>query len=651
VNNGNNTRLVVTKTVLWALVGIASAVAVYRFAFGLGSSTALSDMTPWGLWIGFDVLSGVALAAGGFVIAATVHIFHLKRFEVLVRPAILTAFLGYLAVIVGLMVDLGRPWNIWRMMIHWNPHSPLFEVGWCVMLYTTVLSLEFAPVVFEGLRLERPRRILRRITLPLIIVGIGLSTLHQSSLGTLFLLARDRLHPLWDSPVLSLQFLISAVALGLVMVAMESLISSWLYHREKEWTLLRGLGRAAAVVMGLYLVLRVGDLAWRGQLRYLAEGSWASVLFLVEILISTVLPILCFTLPSLRRRAGAIAAGALLGVCGFVLHRIDVGGLAQLPLTGDAYVPALAEVTISVGIVAAMALIFFFVIERFPVWEERPPLAEHFTAPLQDPLTRTYFGQPWFGRYHLGGLAWIAGVVLGLVLLEATTSDFLLPRDQPVRAARTVHVSKTPHNPRPGHRLALLEPDDPAEVGNGQVQRALLVDGDRSGTHVLFEHEAHQQRLGGSRSCARCHHRNHALDRGTSCVECHRDMYRETDTFSHASHVRALDGNRSCERCHQDAATAKDRLGSKPCKECHTGRSLQDSSVVPAVDRLPGIAPGYRAAMHGLCISCHLEHERKEGIEEPYLSRCTACHRSRVAGGEDLRLREGWAVGMPREIP
>ena len=165
MNTATNNRVLVTKAALWFLVGVATVIVVARFTLGLGLTTELSDLTPWGMWIGFDVLAGVALAAGGFVIAATVHIFHLERYRGIVRPAILTAFLGYLAVIFGLMVDLGRPWNIWRPMIHWNLHSPLFEVAMCVMFYTAVLALEFAPVGLESFERFRPVvRLLRRLT-------------------------------------------------------------------------------------------------------------------------------------------------------------------------------------------------------------------------------------------------------------------------------------------------------------------------------------------------------------------------------------------------------------------------------------------------------------------------------------------------------
>jgi Ni/Fe-hydrogenase subunit HybB-like protein len=643
VNSATNLRVITTKTVLWLLVGIATAVALARFSFGLGRTTALTDVNPWGMWIGFDVLAGVALAAGGFVIAATVHIFRLEKFHALVRPAILTAFLGYLAVIFGLLMDLGRPWNIWRLMIHWQPDSPLFEVGWCVILYTTVLALEFAPVVFEKLRLERPLRWLRRATLLLVIAGIGLSTLHQSSLGTLFLLTPDRMHPLWYSPFLPLMFLVTAIALGLAMVTTESLATTWLYRRETEWHLLRGLTRAAAVVLILYVTIRLGDLAWRGQLRYLVEGSWASALFVVELLMSAVIPLLLFTLPSTRKRPGLLATGALLAVAGFILHRADVGGIAHIPVTGQPYLPSLNEVFISLGVVSTLALIFLFFLERFPVWEERPEVAEHFTPPLQDPITKTYFGRPWFGRTQAAALAWIGGLLIGLVILEIAPTE-LAPEPRPVRTARVIWVDKAIRASGPGTHYKLNNPGE---------HPALLIDGDRAGTFVLFEHKAHQARLGERESCDKCHHANLPLERGTPCATCHQDMYRTTDTYSHARHVAVLGGNRSCVRCHEEPTDAKTREASKPCANCHKAEIVpEEQTLVRFENRLPaGIAPGYRAAMHGLCIKCHVAHETREAVETPYLGRCAACHRGHSPGGEELRLREGWTLNARVELP
>ena len=244
-------RVHVFKTILWSLVGLGAAVAISRFAFGLGATTNLTDATPWGLWIGFDVMAGVALAAGGFVITAVFYMMGRKEFHPMVRPAVLTAFLGYIAVVLSLMVDLGLPWNIWHMMIYWNPHSPLFEVGWCVMLYTTVLLLEFSPVPLESTsRYARVRAVLMKFRFPLVLLGIMLSTLHQSSLGSLFLIMPFKLHPLWYTGLLPVLFFVSAIALGLMMVSFESLFSAWLYRRPAETHLVARLGRAAVWVTG-----------------------------------------------------------------------------------------------------------------------------------------------------------------------------------------------------------------------------------------------------------------------------------------------------------------------------------------------------------------------------------------------------------------
>ncbi len=206
----------ILKVSLWRglatlLLGAGAVAAYMRFTLGLGATTNLSDTFPWGLWIGFDFL-GVGIAAAGFTIVASVHLFHLHRFEPIVRPAILTAFVGYLLVILVLVIDLGRPEHFWHPLVMWNPHSVMFEITWCVICYTTVLSLEFAPVVLEKFKITAPNKILRTISTPLMIFGVLFSTLHQSSFGSLYLIVPGRLHELWYSPLLPILFFISCIA-------------------------------------------------------------------------------------------------------------------------------------------------------------------------------------------------------------------------------------------------------------------------------------------------------------------------------------------------------------------------------------------------------------------------------------------------------
>ncbi len=201
--NQRMNRVQNTKLVLWLITGLAAAVGLNRFIFGLGATTNLNDSTPWGLWIGVDVMGGVALAAGGFVMTAIFYIMRREEFHPLVKPAVLTAFLGYLAVILGLTFDLGLPWNLWNMFVHWNIHSPLFEVGWCVILYTTVLLLEFSPVPLEKFsRYAKIRNFLMKFRFVFVLLGIMLSTFHQSSLGSLFLIMPFKIYPLWYSNIL-----------------------------------------------------------------------------------------------------------------------------------------------------------------------------------------------------------------------------------------------------------------------------------------------------------------------------------------------------------------------------------------------------------------------------------------------------------------
>jgi Ni/Fe-hydrogenase subunit HybB-like protein len=261
---------------IFAILGVAFLYALYlRVRYGLGGVTNLSDQFPWGLWIGFDVLCGVGLAAGGFTLVATVHIFNIERYKPILRPAILTAFLGYLLVILALMFDLGRPDRIWHPLFMWNPHSVMFEVAWCVTLYTTVLFLEFLPMVFEKLGWHKPMGWLKLISVPLMVLGVILSTLHQSSLGSLYLIVPGRLDAAWYSPLLPVFFFLSAICVGLAMTIFESWHSSHAFGRKLELPLLAGLARVLAVLSLFYLLMRFTDLSHRGALPLVLETARA----------------------------------------------------------------------------------------------------------------------------------------------------------------------------------------------------------------------------------------------------------------------------------------------------------------------------------------------------------------------------------------
>ncbi|MGC8915403.1 MAG: NrfD/PsrC family molybdoenzyme membrane anchor subunit [Thermoanaerobaculum sp.] len=371
----------------WSVAGILlvllTAIAVVRYTKGLGAVTNLTDGFPWGLWIGFDILCGVGLAAGGFAIAATVHVFHLEEFKPILRPTILTAFLGYALVIVALLFDLGKPWNIWHPIVMWNPRSVMFEVGWCVMLYTTVLFLEFLPVVFERFRLGKALKLLAKVSPLLVILGVILSTLHQSSLGSLFLILPHKVHPLWYSPLQPVLFFVSAVAAGLAMTVVESWFSRRAFGRPIETQLLARLSRTSVVVLALYLALRLRDLVGRRALQSLFPLTLASWLFLAEILLGVVVPMVALASPWTRSSPRRLAIAQGMVVLGFILHRLNVSITAVEAATGYRYLPAVPEFLVTMGLVALGMLAFAAACRYFPVFPEARVVPEPEAAPAK----------------------------------------------------------------------------------------------------------------------------------------------------------------------------------------------------------------------------------------------------------------------------
>ncbi len=365
-------RGILALTFLAALWAAGIGLTIGRFMFGLSYVSNMNDASPWGIWIGFDVISGVALAAGGFVLCGTVYVFNLKNYHAIVRPAVLTAFLGYLLVIVGLLYDLGRWYNVWHAFYMWNWESPLLEVAWCVILYTTVLALEFSPVVFERFKLNWPLKVVRAITIPLVILGMCLSTLHQSTLGTLFLVFPEKMNPLWYSPFLPLFFFISAIAVGLGMTIVESNLSARFLGQKLESNLLAGLGRAASIVLLIYFLLKVGDLIWRGAAVYLAAPGFHSALYMIEMFFGVILPMLILGTKRGRENPQRLFASAILIVGGVVMNRLDTALLSWWNYTsgGPVYIPAWSEVTISVFLVSIGVVAFGLIAKNFPIFEQ-----------------------------------------------------------------------------------------------------------------------------------------------------------------------------------------------------------------------------------------------------------------------------------------
>lgn len=353
-----------------------------RFTKGLGASTNLSDQFPWGIWVSFDVLCGVMLAAGGFTLTAAVHILNIKRLHSIIRPTILTAFLGYLLVSAALMFDLGKPYNIWHPLIMRNPHSVMFEVAYCVMLYTAVLALEFSPIVLERFKMEKSLKIVGRILIPLVIFGVILSTLHQSSLGTLYLIVPEKLHPFWYSPLLPVFFFLSAIAVGLAMTIFESSMSSKHFGLELELPVLQELGRVLIVVLGVYGILRFEDLANRGALKLAFHASYETYLFWLEIMLAIVLPLILLVQPRVRSSANGLYFSAVLVVLGFITNRMNVSITGFEGSTGVRYFPKWTELAVTGMIIAAGFALFGLAVKYLPIFPkhelqvEEPPEVE-----------------------------------------------------------------------------------------------------------------------------------------------------------------------------------------------------------------------------------------------------------------------------------
>jgi len=360
------------------LLGGAVILAL-RFTRGLAATTNLSHTNPWGLWIGFDVMSGVALAAGGFVTSSAVYLFGMKEYKPVVRPAILTGFLGYFLVVLGLLADLGRPWRLpYPFIRQAGPTSPLFEVALCVALYLTVLFIESTPAALEWLGLRWWRKVVGSMTVALTIMGLILSTMHQSTLGAMYMVTPTKLHPLWYSGHIPVHFFISAVAAGLSMVIVEGMISHRAFHhqvqisQEQFQRINLGLAKGAAVALATYLAVKVVGLTLEDEWHLLGTG-WG-LWYLVELLGFVLLPCILFSVAYREGRLLLVRVAAVITVIGVVLNRFNVTFIAfnwEVP-AGQRYVPHWMEVWVTVAFITSAVVAFRWIANRMPIMYEHP---------------------------------------------------------------------------------------------------------------------------------------------------------------------------------------------------------------------------------------------------------------------------------------
>jgi len=359
-------------------IAIGAVISIYRFIFGIGAVTNLNDGSPWGLWIAFDVVVGIALAAGGFTTAALVYIFNKGKYSPLVRPAVLTAMLGYALAGTSIILDVGRWWQVYNPVLpgNWQGNSAMFEVAICVMLYLSILVIEFIPVMTERWKKNNKgflkkisvfiEPVLNKIILLFIILGVVVSTLHQSSLGSLMLLAKYKLHPLWFSPWLPLMFLVSAIAVGFPVVVVESNISARTFKLKPENHLFKGLLKFTPWALGFYLILRLWDIIYYGKISMIF--SLMGILNLVELSLFAIIPLILLNLKSYKEKPGKMLNISVLIIAGLILNRLNTYLIAFKTRPGwGAYFPSLGEILISAMLVSVLFVGYKILANYFPV--------------------------------------------------------------------------------------------------------------------------------------------------------------------------------------------------------------------------------------------------------------------------------------------
>jgi Ni/Fe-hydrogenase subunit HybB-like protein len=582
------------KELLWVLGAFGAVAIVVRLIGGLGASTDLSDSMPWGLWKIINMVAGVALATGGFALAATVYIFNLRTYQSVHKPAIVIAFLGYGSSCFCLFLDIGLPHAIWKPIFHWNHHSFLFEVAWCVMLYFSVTALEVAPMVLERFRFPRIVRFFHRVTIPIVIVGITLSTLHHTSLGSLFLVMPARLHALWFTSWLPVLFILSAVGAGIQMVILCSLGYAHFYRRPRNMPVLTGLARGSAVVLGIYLVAKFVDLAVRGQIPTLFSGQWETGFFFAELILGAIIPIVLIARSATRNSVKGLTTASVCAVAGLLLNRANVGITGLVRTAEVPYFPSLTEIALSLGVVAMAGLLFIYMIEHLRIFEDAPA-----TDPATLPVDVREFDN--LGRTWAFGLMTARARVSFLVVLALPVAIGTMSGD----ALYGIDLDESPVRP---------------PLATDEARTVLMLDGNRDHDGVLFKHGEHRKRLGDESSCKRCHHLDLPNDKSSACHACHTDMRQSRSIFDHERHTVRLGDKWSCHECH-DGNRPKNLANSKPCHECHE----KDMGMkAPETGRFDFRARSYADAMHTLCIGCHREEDHKKG--ETRRAECAFCH-------------------------
>jgi Ni/Fe-hydrogenase subunit HybB-like protein len=587
---GRSRALQPIKDVLWALAIAGMVAGVGRFAFGLGAATNMSDALPWGWWKIFNMVAGAALATSGFVVASIIYIFQMEKYRSVARVSVLVGFLGYGSSLFALIFDIGLPHRGWHPFFMWNPHSFLFEVFWCVSMYWGITALELLPIVTERFPLKKITHWMHARMLPFVVLGITLSTMHHSSLGSLFMASPTRLHPLWHSLWIPPEFFVSAMGAGLATIVLLMLVTGRLYGRPNDPNVLGGLG---GFVFG-------------------PDLTWESRVFQVEFVLQAILPVGLLVWSRVRRSVTGLAIACTSAFLGLAMHRIDTGIVGYFRSSNATYVPNVSEYVISFGVLSIAGLVFFFLLERFHVIDDAGRFGD---APGHEPPEDVWTREE--GREVVTAFGWRL-VRIAVLFIPIT---WVALKTQATSAFEPI-----------------LQPVNPAVIATDELRTQFVLDANRNGMVAAFDHKKHQEDFlkvyeyaTVEETCIKCHHLSYPADNNTSCRRCHLDMEIATPMFQFALHEERFETEFETEEDRREflAADLSDRREAYgACVKCH-GENMV-GLVSYEKKGFDHRAPGYKDAMHGSCLECHRlrEQEKKEDPASPTSrGNCLFCHR------------------------
>ncbi|GBD93911.1 putative Ni/Fe-hydrogenase 2 b-type cytochrome subunit [bacterium BMS3Abin05] len=519
----------VVVVILW-IFGIYAAYV--RFFHGLGYATNLSDRFPWGLWIGFDVISGVGLGAGGFTLTALVVVFNIKKLRPILRATILTAFLGYIMVIIGLGFDLGKWYYVWHTILFWNEHSPMFELAWCVMLYTTILFLEFSVNFFERIGWTAMVKIHHWFTPVLVSLGVMFSVGHQSTLGSIYLIMPEKLYPFWYTPWLPVLFFVSSVMVAFAMTIFESYMSARAFHRELELGTVRLLARILVFMIAFYLVMRLETLWSEGAFKYLKIWNTETAMFLIEIIIGVIVPFVMLCFKKIRNDKTYIFFSSVLVILGFVMNRLNVALTGTARAAGGFYFPSWMEIVTTLSLIALGFALFGLAARYFNIFPE---------GPLEE-VEKKLGPKAKLPQKPIVDISYKAISILGIVIILGLLAVVLGIKHQKQVYSQPV-IKKSELNPLViRHRQEVKLPGD-----------YTFPMGKDSPGPVLFSHDSHYDY--DNPNCASCH-------------PVHFDMLAPGRSPEGPITMETMDKGKNCGACH-NGKTAFDTKDPDNCSNCH----------------------------------------------------------------------------------